>query len=98
MQIDYKDRILGQIYYCLHIESEYIFQCTKKLNMAPYIIKYSSEDWENIDTGADFGSDWREKNDEEMRLATPEEIGLFLEKAKEWGKLLPIPSSHYEIY
>lgn len=101
-KISYKDRELGQYYYCVHSSGRphYIFQCndTKGTNF-PSISKEEEGDWGEIDMESSFREDWEASSDKELRLATPEEILLLQEAEKVSGeKWLINIIENYQIY
>lgn len=96
-KICYEDRILGAIYYCLsRANIKYLFQVTEASGEFPYTTSGS-----RVDYGANFKGDWDKHSDKILRLATREEIEVFLERAEE-GNYTPLPIPNYnfspEIY
>jgi len=100
MKIPYEKRQLGQFYYCslCNKKYQYIFQCNDlSLDVKRFPCIYNSGNgWNGINTDNNFKIDWQSGKDEEMRLATPEEIALI--KEKDVKGLLIETISQYEIY
>lgn len=101
MKIPYEERQLGQFYYCLgprtDITHEYIFQCNDlEGSMFPSIHRLNVGSWCVVEKSSYFKSDWEKGTDQEMRLATPEEIAL-IKELDEHGLLMDTPEI-YSIY
>lgn len=100
MRVQYKDRQIGAIYYCMGItgRNEYIFQYTEKGHSCYPNVDPKKED-KYIDKSSCFGPDWRNNSDKELRLATTEEIQIFLAACKNSNHIpLPLNTPSYEIY
>lgn len=72
----YEERISGTVYYCRSTEGyEYIFLFEGDDKYHQPSINLPIYEW-SFSTFRSFLSDWENKTDKELRLATPEEIEL----------------------
>lgn len=98
--IPYKERQLGQFYYCQSSSGfrEYIFQCNDiEGSDFPCINRRERENWnDEVGNYGWFKQDWKCGTDRILRLATPEEITLI--KSKDTERLLINTILEYEIY